>query len=97
MLPSRNVWRHIAWVFFIFLTIVLVGAAIIGSIEDWRYLDSFYFTVMTVTTTGYGDLVPKTDSGKVYTSLYSLVGIGTFFYMLALFTVQDFEGTHKKT
>ncbi|WP_340818255.1 potassium channel family protein [Methanolobus sp. WCC4] len=45
-------------------------------IEGWRWLDSLYFSVMTLTTIGYGDLVPVTDSGKIFTIIYVFMGLG---------------------
>lgn len=40
------------------------------------FIDSFYFCVVTLTTVGYGDLVPGTTAGKLFTSLYVFVGFG---------------------
>jgi voltage-gated potassium channel len=54
--------------------------------EHWRPLDALYFSVVTLTTVGYGDLYPRTDAGKVFTILYILVGIGlisSFVFLLA--------------
>ena len=44
--------------------------------EHLGWVDSFYFTVVTLATVGYGDIVPKTDLGKLFTSFYILIGIG---------------------
>jgi len=43
--------------------------------EQWPVLDSLYFSVVTFTTVGYGDLVPSTEAGKLFTILYSFSGI----------------------
>lgn len=46
--------------------------------EHWSLLDSLYFTVITLTTVGYGDIHPLTNIGKIFTMLYVLVGIAIF-------------------
>lgn len=45
-------------------------------IEKLSWLDSWYLSVITLTTVGYGDITPKTDIGKLFTTFYVLVGIG---------------------
>lgn len=45
-------------------------------LEKWRWLDSFYFSVTTLTTVGYGDLAPRTDGGKIFTIIYIFLGVG---------------------
>ena len=37
--------------------------------------DAFYFIVVTLTTVGYGDIVPQTDAGKAVTVLCIISGI----------------------
>ena len=34
--------------------------------DDFSYLDSLYFTIVTVTTLGYGDIVPVTESARMF-------------------------------
>lgn len=45
-------------------------------VEKWSYLNSYFFSVVTLTTVGYGDLVPQTHIGRFVTTLYIFVGIG---------------------
>jgi voltage-gated potassium channel Kch len=52
------------------------GTLFYRQVEGWGLLDSLYFSVVTLTTVGYGDLSPTTAAGKVFTILYILVGIG---------------------
>lgn len=44
-------------------------------VEGWRWLDSFYFSVITLATVGFGDFTPQTDLGKIFTVFYIFVGL----------------------
>lgn len=46
------------------------GTVIYHFVEGWSWLDSLYFSVITLTTIGYGDFSPQTDLGKIFTLLY---------------------------
>ena len=36
----------------------LIPAAVIMHLENWSYLETWYFTIVTLTTVGFGDYVP---------------------------------------
>ncbi len=66
-------------------TLLLTLVAIIGAgtvffryVEGWSWLDAYFFTVVTLSTVGYGQLVPATAAGKIGTTLFILVGLGIF-------------------
>ena len=46
------------------------GTLFYWQVEGWSVLDSIYFSVITLTTVGYGDLAPTTAAGKVFTIFY---------------------------
>ncbi len=68
----------------IFITLLLIGASVYQRIEGWGYLDSLYFTVITATTIGYGDMYPRTDAGKIFTIFFAFLGIGMALYFFSL-------------
>lgn len=53
-----------------------IGTVFYHYTEEWTWLDSLYFSVITLTTIGYGDFSPQTDIGKIFTMVYILVGLG---------------------
>ena len=57
------------------IALVTTGTIVYRILEDWSWVDSLYFSVVTVTTVGFGDLAPTTDGSKLFTILYILSGI----------------------
>lgn len=58
------------------VAIVALATVLYHWLEDWSWVDSLYFSVVAVTTVGFGDLVPTTDATKLLTVAYVLAGIG---------------------
>ncbi len=56
--------------------IVIVGTVFYHFVEGWNWLDSLYFSTITLTTIGYGDFAPQTDAGKIFTIIYIAIGVG---------------------
>lgn len=46
-----------------------------------NYADAYYWTITTVTTVGYGDIIPKTGTEKLYAAVTMLIGF-TFYGIL---------------
>src|ERR687895_2434582 len=60
------------------LTLIAIasGTGFYSIVEGLRFVDALYFSVVTLTTVGYGDFAPQTDVGKLFTAVYVLVGVG---------------------
>ena len=56
--------------------LVLTGTFAMQVIEDWKLNDAYYWSVVTITTVGYGDVVPTSKGGKVFAIFYILIGTG---------------------
>lgn len=56
--------------------ILIMGTFAYHRLEGWDYIDSLYFSVITLTTVGYGDFSPQTTGGKVFTIFYIFIGLG---------------------
>jgi voltage-gated potassium channel len=56
--------------------ILLIGTVFYHLVEHWSWLNSYYFSVVTLTTVGYGDFAPHTNAGKIFTTFYLFIGIG---------------------
>ena len=60
----------------IVLLLLGIGTLFYRQIEGWSWVDSIYFCVVTLATVGYGDFAPTTDTGKIFTIFYILLGVG---------------------
>jgi len=60
------------------LGIVAAGTVFFHLVEGWSWLDSYFFTVVTLSTVGYGSLVPATALGKIGTTFFIFLGLGVF-------------------
>lgn len=58
------------------LIILTFGTFTYRYLEGWGYVDSLYFSVITLTTVGYGDFSPQTTGGKIFTIFYIFIGLG---------------------
>jgi voltage-gated potassium channel len=54
--------------------------------EIVSYIDALYFTISTLTTTGFGDITLKGQGGRLLAVLIMVIGVGLFLRLLqALF------------
>jgi hypothetical protein len=56
--------------------VLVIGTIFYARFEEWSLLDSFYFSVTTLATVGYGDFSPTTAPTKIFTVAYLFVGLG---------------------
>ena len=59
------------------LAILVTGTIFYTLVEDWSVIEALYFTVITLTTIGYGDLHPTTEFSRLFTIFFVLAGVST--------------------
>jgi voltage-gated potassium channel len=74
------------------VAVVVAGTLGYDLIEGWTLWESFYMTVTTITTVGYGEIHPLSRGGQVFTVLILLTGAGAMFYAFSLFMTLLSEG-----
>ena len=88
-------------IFFLFLGVVLFSSAIFYAEKDSNsamfnsMTDAFWYSLVTMTTVGYGDKVPKTPMGKLVGSLCAISGVLTIALPVPVI-VSNFEFFYKR-
>ncbi len=73
----------------LFIIMSLFGVTLVGTVgysllEGWPLEESFYMTIITLTTVGYGEVHELDMKGRMFTVGLLLVGLAVVFYSTAL-------------
>jgi len=79
------------------LVIIAFGCLGFYLIEGFSFVDSLYFTTVLLTSTGYGDIVPKSDGGKLFATVYLLVGGTILLNNMSLISMIPLELRKRRT
>ena len=80
----------------ILLSILLVGTLGYMGIEGSSFLDGLFMTVITITTVGFGEVVPLGPAGKIFTICLVFVGVSFVLYVFGKMTEAVVEGGLQK-
>jgi len=65
----------ISLAFFLLLTYIFCGAAVYTYYEDWSFFEACYFVFISMSTIGFGDLVPRHRISMMMSILYFVFGL----------------------
>lgn len=76
---DRTTYLVIGILFFVLM--VLGGAVGYMVIEGWSFTDALYMTVITLSTVGYGEVQRLSSTGRMFTMVLIILGVGFAFYL----------------
>ena len=90
------------------LAIMLIGSVVLAGtggymiIEDFNFREAIYMTIITISTVGFSEVRPLSESGQIFTSILIVCNVGIFAYSISTFTAlviegQLFKNLHLKT
>ena len=71
---------------FSMLSIVMIGILGFRFISEYTWIDAIYMTVITVTTVGFGEVVPLDDTSKIFTVFLIVTSITIYIYAVTIFS-----------
>ncbi|XP_078050669.1 potassium channel subfamily K member 15-like [Augochlora pura] len=87
-LAGRRSLGALAAIVFLFLYLACGAGMFMLWEDDWDFFDGFYFCFVTMTTIGFGDLVPKKPKYTLLCTLYILVGLALTSTIIELVRLQ---------
>lgn len=83
------------YVFLITFTTLIIGSLGISIAENMTFTDALWWSFVTTTTVGYGDISPSTSLGRIIAVILMIIGIG--FLGMLTGTISTFFITNKET
>ncbi|MCX5718694.1 MAG: potassium channel protein [Nitrospirae bacterium] len=79
----ENLRKRLIFSVSLIILVVAFGTTGYMVIEQWNFLDSIYMTVITLTTVGFREIHDLSFSGKIFTIILIIGGVGTVLYALS--------------
>lgn len=71
-----------------------LGALLLSYLEGWNYFNAFYFSFITLTTVGFGDIVPENQTYFLMNMLYIVFGLAITTMCIDLIGARYIEKIH---
>jgi len=67
-----------------------LGTVVLCLLENWSLSEGLYFSIVTITTVGFGDFFPSSNGGQAFLIVFALIGLGMVASLIKL--IQGFIG-----
>jgi len=68
------------------IAVLAIGTLGFMILEGLSFIDALYFTIVTISTVGYGDISPTNTASKIFSIFLIFIGIGTFLAIITNIT-----------
>lgn len=89
-------FKDIFIILLLILIIIIVGIFGFIIIEDYTFLEAFYMCIITISTVGFQEIHPFSDSGRIFASILIIISIGIYFYGATALAKFIIEGEFRK-
>jgi voltage-gated potassium channel len=83
---NRRLFRRALFTACLLLATFGIGTVGFSLIEHWPAFDSFYMTLITITTVGYQELRPLSAAGRMFNSFLIFFGVSVMFFAVGSIT-----------
>ncbi|MCB0352077.1 MAG: potassium channel protein [Bdellovibrionales bacterium] len=80
--PKSRELREDLFLLGIISVLMIIGTVGFRYLEGWTILESFYMTVITLSTVGFMEVHPLSDAGRIFTSFLIIAGVGVVMVLL---------------
>jgi voltage-gated potassium channel len=95
--PKHSLWRRVRWPALGLVLALAYGVMGYMLLEEWRFLDALYMTVITLTTVGFREVRPLDDTGIVFTISLITIGVGLVLVTITVIAQWVLEGHFGET
>jgi len=90
--PAR---KKFAFSIIVVILLILAAACFFCFYEGWTGVNAIYFSVVTLSTVGYGDITPTTEPGRLYSIFWIVIGVIALFHCVGALMNLIFETRNK--
>ena len=84
----EEITKSLIFALLLIVILYVFGGVVYHNLEEWSWVDSFYFMTATFTTVGYGDISPQTPLGQILASIIMILGYGLIAVPTGIVTVE---------